>query len=135
MIQFHYAYPGFKVSSATDIKSWLTRIARSEKKKIDRLEYIFTSDEELKAINIRSLDHDYYTDILTFPYSYIPIEGEIYISIDRIKDHAAKYKVRFDQELHRVMAHGLLHLCGYNDQTQVDKLGMTRLEDKYLCLL
>lgn len=135
MIQFHYAYQGFKVKSSTDIKSWLSRVARAEKKKIERLEYIFTGDDELKEINKQSLDHDYYTDILTFPYSYTPIEGEIYISMDRIKDHAVKYKVPFDQELHRVMVHGLLHLCGYDDQSRSAKLHMTRLEDQYLCLL
>lgn len=86
-------------------------------------------------MNRQSLNHDYFTDILTFAYAYNPIEGEMYISIDRIKDHAIQFKVSASTELYRVMVHGLLHLCGYDDLNKSKKAIMSSLEDKYLKLL
>ena len=89
MIRFHYAYPSFKVNQATKVKAWLNSVAKSEDKNIDQLEFHFVDDEALLDINRQSLNHDYYTDIITFPYAYEPISGELFISIDRIRDHAA----------------------------------------------
>ncbi|MEO5583116.1 MAG: rRNA maturation RNase YbeY [Saprospiraceae bacterium] len=134
MIRFHYSYPSFRIRSANKVKRWISNVASSEKKKIKHVEYIFVDDKTLRLMNQQSLHHDYYTDILTFAYAYNPIEGEMYISIDRIKDHATQYKVSTAQELYRVMVHGLLHLCGYDDQNKSNKDVMTRLEDKYLKL-
>lgn len=135
MIRFHYEYPSFKVSQAIKIKSWLDQVAISEGKHIDQLEYHFVDDEALLEINRQSLNHDYYTDIITFPYEYEPISGELFISIDRIRDHAAQYKVTPQQELLRVMVHGLLHLCGYDDKVPNHKKRMTAKEDFYLARL
>jgi probable rRNA maturation factor len=135
MIRFNYSYPSFRIRSSTKIKSWLSKVASAEKKKIKHLDYIFVDDTYLRELNKQSLHHDYYTDILTFAYAYNPIEGELYISIDRIKDHAMHYKVSDGRELYRVMVHGLLHLCGYKDQNKSNKDYMTRLEDTYLKLL
>ena len=135
MIRFHYAYPSFKVNQATKVKAWLNSVAKSEDKNIDQLEFHFVDDEALLDINRQSLNHDYYTDIITFPYAYEPISGELFISIDRIRDHAAQYKVTPQQELLRVMVHGVLHLCGYDDKGGKHKKQMTVKEDFYLARL
>lgn len=132
MIRFHYNYPGFRVRSAQKIKSWLQDVAKKEKKRISSLDYIFINDEEILELNRQSLGHDYYTDILTFPSSYQPIEGEIYISVDRIKEQAGQYNISAGRELRRIMVHGLLHLCGYDDRSPVLKQKMTKQEDLYL---
>jgi len=117
------------------LRSWLMKCASVEKKKIDTLNYIFCSDIYLKKINKQYLDHNYFTDIVTFPTSEpgTPIiSGDIFISIDRVKENAYQYQVKFSEELHRVMAHGLLHLCGYGDKTDAEKLKMRKAEDKCL---
>lgn len=132
MIRFHYKYPAFRVRSAEKVKSWLQTTARKEGKTIKQLDYIFVTDEEILQINRQALDHDYYTDILTFPSSYQPIIGEIYISWDRIKEQAIQYNVTTEQELRRIMVHGLLHLCDYDDKTAELKQKMTKREDLYL---
>jgi rRNA maturation RNase YbeY len=104
-----------------------------------KLNYIFCSDEHLLGINQQFLNHDTYTDIITFDLSEKENElvGEIYISVDRIWDNAARFKVDFNQELHRVIFHGCLHLCGFGDKKPADKLEMTVQEDAclkgYLC--
>ncbi len=131
-ICFHYHYKGFKVKRATNVKSWLTKAATSEKSKISKLDYYFISDQELLEMNRTVLKHDYYTDIITFPYSYDPIIGEIYISVDRVKENAVLFDVTQNHELLRVMVHGLLHLCGYDDQNKKAKKLMTEKEDFYL---
>lgn len=118
--------------SAQKIKFWLQGVAKKEKKRINRLEYIFVKDEEILQLNRQTLGHDYYTDILTFPTSYQPITGEIYISVDRVKEQAQHYKISPGQELRRIMVHGLLHLCGYDDRTPVLKQKMTKREDLHL---
>jgi len=132
MIQFQYKYPGFKIKTARKVKSWLAIVARGEKKKIRTLMYVFVNDEELLQINRNSLKHDYYTDIITFPYSYDPIETEIFISVDRVADHALKYKVRADEEMARILVHGLLHMCGYSDKSKIKKTEMTGREDYWI---
>jgi probable rRNA maturation factor len=132
MVYFHYSLQKNKVRYAGAIKKWLTNVAKAEHKKISRIDYFFVSDAELLAINQSQLGHDYYTDILTFPYAYQPIQSEIYISMDRINDQANIYKVSRRDELHRVMVHGLLHLCGYDDRSKAKKQIMTGKEDYYL---
>jgi len=86
----------------------------------------------LLEINKKYLDHDYYTDIITFPLQESPIEATIYISIDRVKENAATYKVEFKHELHRVIVHGLLHLLGHKDKTDEEQKLMSAMEDKCL---
>ena len=132
MIQFRYQYPGFKIKSARKIKSWLTMVTRGEKKKIGSLVYVFVSDEDLLQINRNSLQHNYYTDIITFPYSYEPIESELFISVERVIDHSKKYKVTPENEMARILVHGLLHMCGYSDKSKIKKKQMTEREDFWL---
>ncbi len=117
------------------LKSFLTLLAKSEKQDFSELNYIFCSDEELLDINKRFLNHNYYTDIITFNLSATENDlmiGEIYISIDRVKENANTYNTSVITELHRVIFHGILHLCGYNDKTSDQKTKMTQKENQYL---
>ncbi|MBX7262325.1 MAG: rRNA maturation RNase YbeY [Chitinophagales bacterium] len=112
-------------------KVWLSSIEKYYQTKIDDLSYIFVNDEQLLAINQKYLAHDTYTDIITFDLSEIEkhINGEIYISLDRILDNAQKFNVPILDELLRVIAHGLLHLIGYDDKTKAKKTIMTEQEN------
>lgn len=100
------------------------------------LNFVFCSDEELLAINKSYLKHDYYTDIITFELSEKgkPVEGEVYISIDRVVDNANSLRESINKELHRVVFHGVLHLCGYSDKRQNEAVKMRAAENKYLSL-
>lgn len=111
-------------------KQWLNKVAQIYKKEIISLNYTFCSDEELLVINKAYLNHDYYTDIITFDLSEVKthIEGDIYISIDRVKDNAKENKVKYENELYRVIAHGLLHLIGLKDKTKLQKKEMREAE-------
>jgi len=132
-IQFHFLLP-VSFTQRTLVKEVLRDLFKKEKTKLEQLQYIFCSDEYLLEINKQHLQHDYYTDIITFDLSNNPkaVIGEIYISIDRVKDNAQNYEVSFKQELLRVIFHGALHLCGYKDKTQKDQVLMRKAEDKYL---
>ncbi|MFN8236647.1 MAG: rRNA maturation RNase YbeY [Chitinophagales bacterium] len=137
-ISFHFntiAKPHFFTS--TRIKLWLKAIAAKENYAIKELNYIFQTDEELLKLNIDYLNHDTYTDIITFDHSGTKgrIEGDIFISLERVEENARKFKVSFENELHRVLAHGLLHLCGYKDKTKKDAAEMRRMEEESLALL
>jgi probable rRNA maturation factor len=104
---------------------------------IDYLNIVFVSDEELLEINRKFLNHDYYTDILTFNYA-VPgdkLEAELYISIDRVRDNALSVACSFEMELSRVIIHGLLHLSGFDDASPEERSKMTGLENKYLALI
>ncbi len=113
-------------------KDWLIKIADNEGFSISALNYIFSNDDYLLKINQDFLQHDTYTDIITFDNSSLKgkIDGEIYISVDRIKENAQIQQIGFDLELHRVMAHGLLHLCGYKDKSEADIKKMREKEDE-----
>lgn len=115
-------------------KNWLIQIAEKENFAIVELNYIFTTDEYLLKINQDFLNHDTYTDIITFDNSEKDgkITGEIYISIERIRENALTEKTTFDSEFRRVMAHGLLHLCGYKDKTANEVALMRNKEDETL---
>lgn len=117
-------------------KQWLKQIAANRGYKIQDLNYIFCSDEYLLDINIQYLNHDTYTDIVTFDQSEYEneIEGDIYISIDRVKENSETLKTDYNQELLRVLAHGLLHLCGLKDKTELEKKEMRKEEDEALSL-
>jgi len=117
------------------LKEFLALLAIEEKKKIGQLDFIFCSDDYLLAINKSYLNHNYYTDIITFdltPNQSEPTTGEIYISIETIKSNAALYKTTFENELHRVIFHGVLHLCGFKDKKPQEKQTMTQKENHYL---
>jgi len=132
-IQFHFLLP-VSFTQRTLVKEVIRGLFKKEKTKLEQLQYIFCSDEYLLQINKEHLQHNYYTDIITFDLSNNPkaVIGEIYISIDRVKDNAQNYEVSFKQELLRVIFHGALHLCGYKDKTQKDQALMRKAEDKYI---
>lgn len=113
--------------------SLLTLFKKEHRKLVD-LQYIFCSDEYLLDINRRFLDHDFYTDIITFPLSEPrqPVVAEIYISVDRVRDNALNFGNPVKSELLRVIFHGALHLCGYGDKTAAQQAKMRQLEEKYL---
>jgi probable rRNA maturation factor len=115
-------------------KTWLTKLAAKGNYSISELNYIFCSDEYLHKVNLEYLNHDTYTDIITFDNSEDKknkiIEGDIFISIDRVKENASKFETNPDDELHRVMAHGLLHLMGYKDKSPKDTSLMREKEEE-----
>ncbi|TKK71474.1 rRNA maturation RNase YbeY [Ilyomonas limi] len=116
------------------LKQFIKHIFSIEGKKLDRIDFIFCSDEYLLSLNQQFLQHDYLTDILTFDLSTNnkAITGEVYISIDRIKENAATNNATYLHELKRVIFHGVLHLCGYLDKTSEEKALMTEMENYYL---
>lgn len=135
-ISFDCADISFTWNNEPALSNWLLLIANHERQQINFLSYIFCSDEHLLEMNRTHLDHDYYTDIITFDLSDSePIEGEIYISVDRVKENASTYGVSFEEELCRVMCHGLLHLMGYDDHSDADKQEMRAKETFCLSLL
>lgn len=117
-------------------KKWLKELANLEQFKIGELSYIFCSDEYLYQINVEYLDHKTLTDIITFDNSEKEktIEGDIFVSIDRVRDNAVKENVTFEKELKRVMSHGLLHLMGYKDKKEDDRIKMREMENKAIAL-
>lgn len=135
-VHFSYADRKLSYSKKTNLKLFVESILKKEKKQLATIRYIFCSDDFLLDINRRSLNHDYYTDIITFDLSEpnLPIESEIYISIDRVKDNAKTNHVSFENELCRVIFHGALHLCGYKDKKKGDVLIMRQKEEYYLKL-
>ena len=118
----------------TKFKLFVAHILKSKGLKLGLINFIFCSDDELRKLNYDFLSHDYYTDVLTFSLSDNKnvLTADIYISIDRVKDNSSIFKVPIANELYRVMIHGLLHLCGYNDKKRLDKKKMQAQEDKYL---
>ena len=127
----------FSLTNPKKTISWINSVIREEGCTLKSLNYIFCSDDYLRAVNIQYLNHKTYTDIITFNYnpSENEIEGEIYISIDRVRENADKYKTEFRSELNRVIIHGVLHLVGFNDKTKTEKSIMREKEDSYLSLL
>ena len=123
-----------KTPSKKTLKIWVEKIVASEKRKLKSLAYNFCSDEELFQKNKQFLNHSTYTDIITFDYSDENfLTGEIYISADRVKENAEKFKISFEDELVRVMAHGVLHLCGYKDKSPLQQKQMRAAEDRAPC--
>lgn len=124
----------FKLKKKTLLKKWIIESVKSESSFVGELNFIFCSDEYLLKINQEYLDHDTYTDIITFDNSAEEqeISGDIFISLERVNENALKYKIDQQSELHRVIIHGVLHLIGYLDKTPKDKTLMTSKEDYYL---
>lgn len=116
------------------IKGLISALIENEGKKPGIINYIFTSNQKILEINQTYLDHHYYTDVITFNENKREsIHGDIYISIEQIRLNAKKYKASFEDELLRVMIHGVLHLIGFNDQSESEKIVMREKEDAYLC--
>ena len=135
-IHFFSEQTKFNLKLKTQIRHWIRSVIHQYKKRITNLNFIFTSDEYLIEINQKYLNHNTYTDIVTFDQSTINnrLEADIYISIDRVQANAKQLEVPFDDELHRVLIHGVLHLLGYKDKTLADKEEMRKRENHFLAL-
>jgi rRNA maturation RNase YbeY len=134
-VQFFFLQPVSVLKQRIMLKSFLQKTAIKEGRPIHSLNIIFCSDEYLLSINKQFLNHDYYTDIITFDLSESkrgPVTAELYISYDRVKDNARQMETTTTKELHRVVFHGLLHLLGYKDKTTKDQMEMRKMEDKLL---
>jgi probable rRNA maturation factor len=136
MITYQSENIDFILKEKRKTSKWLKQITQNEGFRITELNYIFLNDEKLYEINLEYLDHDTYTDIITFDNSEEEdiIEGDIFISIDRIRENAATFQTSFENELRRVIAHGLLHLCGYKDKSDEDAKKMREMENESLRL-
>lgn len=136
MISFHNQDTAFVLKNKTLIKKWITSVIEKNKRKTGSISFIFCSDEELLKINQQYLNHDTYTDIITFDYSKDAqkeaISGDIFISIDRVRENAKKFGKTKENELQRVIIHGVLHLLGHKDKTKKAKAEMTKAEDNSL---
>ncbi len=126
----------FTLKQKSEIRNWILNTVKNESYRLKELNYIFCSDEYLLGINRQYLNHDTYTDIITFDTSEEErvVVGDVFISIDRIKENADKFKSAEHDELHRVMIHGVLHLLGYTDKGKKEKAQMTDKENQYLGL-
>ena len=133
-IHFHFLDRTPALTGRNALKQFVETLFDKEQAKLESLTYVFCSDEYLLQVNRAFLKHDFYTDVITFDLSSNKNEvaGEIYISIDRVKENAQTLGVSFRNELHRVIFHGALHLCGYKDKTKADISIMRSREDKYL---
>lgn len=133
-IQFFFLQKNISIGQRANLKKFIIDIFKRERKKLESLSYIFCSDDYLLEINKSHLKHNFYTDIITFDLSETPerIIGEIYISIDRVRDNAANLDVTIKEELHRVIFHGVLHLCGYKDKKPRDAKKMRTAENECL---
>ena len=112
----------FELSNKEHVSDWVLRVVKSKGYKLGNLVYAFFNDEDLKDLNIRFLNHDYYTDVISFDETADQVvSGNIAISVDRVKENATQIGVDFEEELHRVMIHGVLHFIGFNDKTSSEK--------------
>jgi rRNA maturation RNase YbeY len=112
------------------VNYWIRSVIGSFRKKMGNISYIFCSDEKILSINRQYLNHDYYTDVITFDYTEDGVvSGDIFISIDTVRSNAGKFGVGYGEELHRVMIHGVLHLCGVNDKSPEERENMTQQEN------
>ena len=137
MIRFFNEDVSYKFPQKQATRQWLNQQAEQEGYAVGELNYIFCSDEHVLQVNRDYLQHDYYTDIITFDQSDEEgkIEGDIFISVERVADNAAELGITADQEMRRVLAHGLLHLCGYGDKTDEEAALMRAKEDEWLSSL
>jgi rRNA maturation RNase YbeY len=130
MISFNYEND-FELNNEEQLSNWISRVIASEEKKEGEINYIFCDDDYLLNLNEQYLNHDTLTDIISFDYSMgNEIHGDIFISTERVKDNATDFKVSFEEELKRVMVHGVLHYCGYKDKTEEDEALMRSKEDE-----
>lgn len=135
LINFFSEEIDFDVPDEAYLPHWIEQVLSREGKTLTGINYVFTGDAYLHRMNVEYLNHDTLTDIITFPYSEgSEIQGDIFISIDRIRENAVQFGVAFEEELRRVMAHGALHLCGYLDKTAEEKKLMSAKEDEALLL-
>lgn len=134
MISFNYE-TDFELPNEEAFENWIIDIVDSEASTVGEINYVFCDDDYLHKINVEYLNHDTLTDIISFDYTVGNlIQGDIFISIERVKDNANDFKVSFEEELKRVMAHGILHYCGYKDKTDADAELMRKKEEEKIKL-
>ncbi|MBL7867697.1 MAG: rRNA maturation RNase YbeY [Flavobacterium lindanitolerans] len=134
MISFNYETE-FELPNENEIEKWISEVIVSESKKEGDINYIFCDDEYLHDINVKYLDHDTLTDIISFDYSIgNELHGDIFVSVERVADNAKDFNVSFDEELKRVLAHGILHFAGYKDKSEEDELLMRSKEDEKIAM-
>lgn len=130
-----YSENDFELQEEKSFDTWIRKVISSEKKQLGEINYIFCDDHYLYKINLKFLDHDTYTDIISFDNSEEDeLNGDIFISTDRVTENAKEYNVDFSDELKRVMIHGILHLCGYGDKTESEAALMRQKEDEKIAL-
>lgn len=134
MINFNYEL-SFQLDNEERYSQWIQDVIISERKELGEINYIFCDDEYLLNINKQYLDHDYYTDVISFDYTddYV-ISGDVFISIDRVRENARDYNVEFEKELKRVIIHGVLHYCGYSDKSEAEEQLMRNKEEEKIRL-
>jgi len=132
-IKIYYDNIKYRIHKTAEIKRFLEKVITDENKKPGDLVFILTGDKSLLKINRQFLNHDYFTDVISFDYSEeVTVNGEIYISIDTIRRNAGRYKTEIEKELLRVMIHGVLHLCGYRDDSSKERRKMFRRQEMRL---
>ena len=130
MISFNYE-TDFELHNESYFSKWISAVILSENKKEGEINYIFCDDDYLLEINQQYLDHDTLTDIISFDYSVgNELNGDVFVSVERVKENASDYKVTFQEEIQRVLVHGILHYCGYKDKTESDELIMRAKEEE-----
>ncbi len=135
-IAFHAEDVDYPLAGEEPLRRWIEQVIERAGCRLGQLNYIFCSDEYLYRLNVEYLDHDTYTDIITFPYAEPPVvHGDLFISVERVHDNARELGVPFEDELHRVMIHGVWHLCGQGDKTPEEARAMRRREEEALALL
>lgn len=134
MISFNYETE-FTLENETLFSDWISRVILSENKKEGDINYVFCDDEYILEINKQYLDHDYYTDIISFDYSVgNELHGDVFVSIDRVKENANDFDVTFDEELKRVIIHGILHYIGFKDKSKEEELLMRQKENEKIAM-
>ena len=136
LIEFLYEDTDFVLEEQAELMAWIRQIIQAHQYRLESLTYVFCSDEYLHQINVEYLDHDDYTDIITFDNSDTSdvIEGDIFISVDRVRENAEQLGIAFRDELHRVIIHGVLHLLGHTDKDLLSRTAMRHKEDSCLSL-
>lgn len=134
MISFNYE-TDFELGNEDAFADWLSTVIKSENKKEGEINYIFCDDQYLHKINMEYLQHDTLTDIISFDYSVgSELHGDIFVSIERVADNAKDYNVTFENELKRVLVHGILHYCGYKDKSEKDEILMRQKEEEKMAM-
>ncbi len=134
MINFNYE-TDFVLENEEVFEGWLSAVILSENKKEGEISYIFCDDEYLHKINVEYLNHDTLTDIISFDYTVgNELNGDIFVSVERVRDNALDFNVPFDNELKRVLAHGILHYCGYKDKSETEAVLMRSKEEEKIAM-
>lgn len=134
VIEFHYDSVHFNLDE-TRIKNWITKVVSQYKKDVEEIQIIFCTDEALLKLNREHLQHDYYTDVITFEYMKEPVMGDIYISLERVRENSKEFGVSEVNELFRVIIHGILHILGFSDKSKRAIEKMRKAEDDALKML